>query len=61
MISDELDAALDSACHGEDTRVSIWHKRKVISRERFEFLLLNLVRDLPDDMTVRDIREQLGG
>lgn len=61
MISEELGAALDSACSGEDIRVSVWHKRKGISRERLEFLLLNIMRDLPDDMTVRDIREQLGG
>lgn len=35
--------------------------RRRISFERLHGLLLNVVRDLPEDMTVTELREELGG
>lgn len=61
MISQELNDALESAISGDDGRAAVWQKKRTISREKLEGLLRNIVRDLPDDMTVQDMREQLGG
>lgn len=57
---DDVREAIDSACSGDEPRFAAGvAPRRRISFERVKSLLLNVVRELPEDMTVHELREDL--
>jgi hypothetical protein len=61
-VRDDVHDAIDSACSGEDPRMEFTSAAKPPRRSSFDRvkrLLLNVVRDLPEDMSVRELREEL--
>lgn len=60
---DDVREAIESACSGDDRGQSGSHgakpRRRGISPEGLRHLLLNVLRDLPEDLSVRELREEL--
>ena len=61
-MSDEVRDAIESARSSDVPTGQGWGSvkpRRHISFERVHYLLFNVLRDLPEGMTVRELREEL--
>lgn len=63
----EVRDALEAVCASDDPAANrvgmhdVETRRRGVSFDRLKGLLLNIVRELPEDMSVRELREELEG